>query len=68
METIVLEVKNKSDIKFWLDLAKKTGTKAFVVEEPNELMGEIQLSLKEAKKMNAGVLPKRSLKQMLNGK
>ncbi len=28
METIVIEAKNKADSKFWLDLAKKTGTKA----------------------------------------
>lgn len=28
MEAIVIEVKNDSDIKFWLNLAKKTGTKA----------------------------------------
>lgn len=28
METIVIEAKSKADIKFWLELAKKTGTKA----------------------------------------
>ena len=28
MEAVVIEVKNESDIKFWLNLAKKTGTKA----------------------------------------
>lgn len=28
METIVIEAKNKADLKFWLELAKKTGTKA----------------------------------------
>jgi hypothetical protein len=28
MEAIVIEVKNDADIKFWLNLAKKTGTKA----------------------------------------
>ena len=28
MEAIVIEVKNEADIKFWLNLAKKTGTKA----------------------------------------
>ena len=28
MEAIVIEVKNESDIKFWLYLAKKTGSRA----------------------------------------
>lgn len=28
MEAIVIEVKNEAEIKFWLNLAKKTGTKA----------------------------------------
>jgi hypothetical protein len=28
MEAIIIEVKNEADIKFWLNLAKKTGTKA----------------------------------------
>jgi hypothetical protein len=28
MEAIVIEVKNEDDVKFWLNLAKKTGTKA----------------------------------------
>lgn len=28
MEAIVIEIKNEADIKFWLNLAKKTGTRA----------------------------------------
>jgi hypothetical protein len=28
MEAIVIEVKSQEDVKFWLNLAKKTGTKA----------------------------------------
>ena len=28
MEAIVIEVKNNEDIKFWLNLAKKTGARA----------------------------------------
>jgi len=28
MEAIVIEVKSRDDVKFWLNLAKKTGTKA----------------------------------------
>jgi hypothetical protein len=39
METIVLQPKNKADVKFWLALAKKTGTKARAVslEEAEDL-------------------------------
>lgn len=28
MEAIIIEVQNEADIKFWLNLAKKTGTRA----------------------------------------
>jgi hypothetical protein len=28
MEAVIIEVKSDSDIRFWLDLAKKTGTRA----------------------------------------
>jgi len=28
MDTVVIKAKNKSEIKFWLELAKKTGNKA----------------------------------------
>ncbi|MFA5816709.1 MAG: hypothetical protein WC865_13935 [Bacteroidales bacterium] len=28
MEAIVIEVKSEADVKFWLNLAKKTGTRA----------------------------------------
>jgi len=39
METIVIQPKNKADVKFWLKLAKKTGTKAKAVnlEEAEDL-------------------------------
>jgi len=32
MEAIVIEVKDKADAKFWLNLAKKTGTKALAID------------------------------------
>jgi hypothetical protein len=35
MEAIVIEVKNEADIKFWLNLAKKTGTKAKSIDTEN---------------------------------
>jgi len=28
MEAIIIEVKSEADVKFWLNLAKKTGTRA----------------------------------------
>ena len=28
METIIIKPKNKADVRFWLELAKKTGTSA----------------------------------------
>jgi hypothetical protein len=31
METILIRTKSKADIKFWLELAKKTGNKAKVI-------------------------------------
>ncbi len=68
METIILEVKNKADIKFWLNLAKKTGTRAFVTSEKKALLGEIEESLEEVRKMQEGALPKRSMKKMLDEK
>jgi hypothetical protein len=39
METIVIQPKNKADVKFWLELAKRTGTKAKTVslEEVEDL-------------------------------
>ena len=32
MDAIVIEAKNKKDVKFWLDLAKKIGTRAKSVD------------------------------------
>lgn len=35
MEAIVIEVKNEADVKFWLNLAKKTGAKAKSINTEN---------------------------------
>lgn len=35
MEAIVIEVKNEADVKFWLNLAKKTGTRAKSINTEN---------------------------------
>ncbi len=37
-------------------------------EQPIDLMKEIEIGLKQVKQMRNGELPKRTLKQMLNGK
>jgi hypothetical protein len=31
METIVIKTKNKAELKFWLELIKKTGTEAMTI-------------------------------------
>ena len=46
METIVIEAKNKDDLKFWLELAKKTGTKAKAINT-DELEDAVLASLIE---------------------
>jgi len=35
MEAIIIEVQNEADIKFWLNLAKKTGTRAKSIDTEN---------------------------------
>jgi hypothetical protein len=35
MEAVVIEVKNEAEVKFWLNLAKKTGTKAKSIDTEN---------------------------------
>jgi hypothetical protein len=50
MEAIIIEVKNDSDIKFWLNLAKKTGTKAKTIDtediEDSRLVDLIEKGMK----------------------
>jgi hypothetical protein len=46
MDTIVIQAKNKSDLKFWLELAKKTGTKAKMINT-DELEDAVLASLIE---------------------
>jgi len=35
MEAIIIELQNQADIKFWLNLAKKTGTRAKSIDTEN---------------------------------
>jgi len=50
MEAIVIEVKDKADAKFWLNLAKKTGTKARAIDtekiEDDKLAALIERGMK----------------------
>ncbi len=50
MEAIVIEVKNEDDVKFWLKLAKKTGTKARTIDteelEDSKLAALIEKGMK----------------------
>jgi hypothetical protein len=50
MEAIVIEVKNENDVKFWLKLAKKTGTKARAIDteelEDSKLAALIEKGMK----------------------
>ena len=52
MDTIVIKAKNKSDMKFWLELAKKTGNKAKAIDteelEDRELALLIEKGIKTA--------------------
>jgi hypothetical protein len=32
METIVIKTKNKTELKFWLELIRKTGTEAMTID------------------------------------
>jgi hypothetical protein len=68
MDTVVIETKNKAEVKFWLNLAKKTGTNAFVAKQPPLLMQEIEKGLTEVKEIQSGKLSKKSIKDMLDGK
>jgi len=42
MEAVVIEVKNDADVKFWLNLAKKTGAKARSID--TEVIEDLRLA------------------------
>ena len=69
METITLKINTRNNKgKYLLGLIKemaKDGT--FVEIEPN-FIAEIETGLEQVKKIQAGELPKRSVKHMLHGK
>jgi hypothetical protein len=60
MDTIVIETKNKADSKFWLELAKKMGTKAKAINtdelEDVALAGLIEKGMKTDNVSRASVM------------
>jgi hypothetical protein len=43
METIVIRTKNKTELKFWIELIRKTGTEAVTIK--SELLEDAYLKL-----------------------
>lgn len=63
METIVIEAKTKADVKFWLNLAHKTGTKAKAFDT-NDLE-DIQLAKLIEKGMKTDTVSRESVMKAL---
>jgi hypothetical protein len=66
MEAIVIEVKNEADIKFWLGLAKKKGTRAKSINT-EELDDEKLASLIE-KGMKTKSVSRKTIMELLGQK
>lgn len=66
MEAIVIEVKNEADIKFWLNLAKKTGTKAKSID--TEELEDARLADLIEKGMKTKSVSRESVMEMLGQK
>ncbi|HAQ18234.1 MAG TPA: hypothetical protein DCR40_03255 [Prolixibacteraceae bacterium] len=62
MEAIVIEVKSEADVKFWLNLAKKTGTRAKSINteniEDSRLAGLIEKGMKTKSVSRQSVMDK----------
>jgi hypothetical protein len=60
MEAIVIEVKNEDDVKFWLNLAKKTGTRAKTINteeiDDSKLAALIEKGMKTKSVSRASVM------------
>ena len=63
MEAIVIEVTNEADIKFWLKLAKKTGTKAKLINTDN--IKDAALVTLIEKGMNTKSVSRKSVMELL---
>ena len=64
MEAIVIEVKNEADVKFWLNLAKKTGTKAKSID--TEELEDARLADLIEKGMKTKSVSRESVMEMLS--
>ena len=63
MEAIVIEVKDKADAKFWLNLAKKTGTKARAID--TEKLEDEKLAELIEKGMQTKTVSRKSIMEIL---
>ena len=66
MEAIVIEVKDKDDAKFWLNLAKKTGTKARAID--TEKIEDDKLAKLIEKGMKTKTVSRESIMEILGQK
>jgi hypothetical protein len=63
MEAIVIEVKNEADIKFWLNLAKETGSRA--KSSDTELIADSHLAKLFEKGMKTKTVSRESVMEIL---
>jgi len=69
METIKLKINTRNNKgKYLLGLIKEMAKDGTFVEIEADVIDEITTGLKQVKKIQAGELPKRSVKQMLHDK
>lgn len=66
MEAIVIEVKNEADIKFWLNLAKKTGNRAKSINTEN--LEDTRLAVLIEKGMKTKSVSRESVMEILGKK
>ena len=69
METITLKINTRSNKgKFLIGLIREMAKDGTFIEIEANVMDEITNGLKQVKKIQAGELPKRSVKQMIHDK
>lgn len=66
MEAIIIEVHNEADIKFWLNLAKKTGTRAKSIDTEN--LEDVRLANLIEKGMKSKSVSRESVMEILGHK
>jgi hypothetical protein len=78
MPTILINIQNPSDLKLFQELANKTGAKIqpltndeileLGLENEPDVTTQIEIGLREVKKMLDGEMPMTTLEEMLHGK